>query len=247
MKNMTLLILSVLLILSSCSNHEKKAGTTLLGNLIEITENEQKGIDEILEYYGGYCAYSVGFDSSTESGTTNYFEFEISESRAVEKYKSMAEMPASNVAYLFYKNLGEEKSNYEHVNVILKYNNGGESKFVFSKNDLELVDKRMPTVIEIIELIKRGEFEEIKSMLAIEDEYAEAINSLVSNMENQDTLFGNVIEFHPYGFRMNETVNGKRGLHISGAVFRDKQNHEFSVDFDLEQPENRALTLGYKL
>ena len=72
-------------------------------------------------------------------------------------------------------------------------------------------------------------------------------NELVTNMENIDSQFGEVKEFLPYGFRINETEDGKRYLHISGAILRDKQNHEFSADFDLDRPKEELLMIGYNL
>ena len=66
-------------------------------------------------------------------------------------------------------------------------------------------------------------------------------------MEKVDSNFGDVKEFLPYGFRFNELENGKKYLHISGAIMRDKQNHEFSADFDLDAPIDELLKIEYKL
>lgn len=244
----TILLFGLIALMTNCA--EKKDGeqkNTLLSNFVSITDNEDKGVKEILEFYGGQCKYAVGASASTDEGKSKYFELEMSQSEVIESYSKVAQMPASNVAYLFYKNLKDEKSNYDEIHTVLKFNDGDEMTFKYPVEQLDIVSSRMPTVEKIVELIKLKQFQEIKPLLNDTSVANYDKNELVTNMENIDSQFGELKEFLPYGFRINETEDGKRYLHISGAILRDKQNHEFSADFDLDRPKEELLMIGYKL
>ncbi len=54
-------------------------------SIVSISNNEDKGIKEVLDFYGGYCKYSIGASASTEDGTKKYFELELSKSDIIEK------------------------------------------------------------------------------------------------------------------------------------------------------------------
>ena len=244
----TILLFGFIALITSCT--EKREGeqkSTLLSNFVSITDNEDKGVKEILEFYGGQCKYAVGASASTDEGESKYFELEISQSEVIESYSNVAQMPASNVAYLFYKNLKEEKNNYNEIHTVLKFDDGNEMTFKYPVEQLDIVASRMPTVEKVVGLIKSKQFQEIKPLLNDTSVAKYDKNELVTNMEKIDSQFGEVKEFLPYGFRIKETEVGKRYLHISGAILREKQNHEFSVDFDLDRPKDELLMIGYKL
>jgi hypothetical protein len=247
-KKSILLIGIIGLLISSCA--DKKDGeqkTTLLSNFVSITDNEDKGVKEVLGFYGGYCKYAVGASASTDKGKSKYFELEMSKSEVIDSYSDVAQMPASNVAYLFYKNLAEEKENYNEIHTVIVFADGDEMTFKYPTEQLEIVQNRMKSVKQIISLIKSKDFQGIKPLLNDASVAKYDKNELVANMEKVDSNFGDVKEFLPYGFRFNELENGKKYLHISGAIMRDKQNHEFSADFDLDAPIDELLKIEYKL
>lgn len=244
----TILIFGLIAVITGCA--EKKEGeqkNTLLSNFVSITDNEDKGVKEILNFYGGQCKYAVGASTSTDEGKSKYFELKMSQSEVIESYSKVAQMPASNVAYLFYKNLKDEKNNYDEIHTVLKFNDGDEMTFEYPIEQLDIVASRLPTVEKIIELIKSKQFQNIKPFLNDSSVAQYDKNELVTNMEKVDSRFGEVKEFMPYGFRFNETDDGKNYLHISGVVLRDKENHEFSADFDLDRTKEELLMIGYKL
>lgn len=76
------------LALSSCSNTrngEKKPSPR--SNVIGISDNEYKGIKDILGFYGGYCKYSIGYVTPISEGKPKYFEIEMSKSDVMEIYR----------------------------------------------------------------------------------------------------------------------------------------------------------------
>lgn len=251
MKYLELLILIVLtLTITSCGNrHEGEIKPTLLSKALSITDNEDKGVKEILSFYGGYCKYSKGVSASTGTGKKKYFELELSKSNAIEEDAKVAKMPASNIAYLFYKNLNkEERENYDEIHTVLIFSNGEKMNFEYPSDQLELVDQRMKVVYKVVELIKEKNFEGLRPMLNDTAFFSYDKNELITNLTKVDSQFGNVTEgFLPFGFRINKAKDETDILHISGAIIRDKQNNEFSIDLDLNGKDNNIYVLQYKL
>ena len=71
---------------------------------------------------------------------------------------------------------------------------------------------------------------------------------LIAELKSVDPKYGNVTEgFVPFGFRIDKLKNGISVLHLAGALVRDKQSNEFSVDLDLNSTEDKIYILQYKL
>ncbi|MEZ4805209.1 MAG: hypothetical protein R2852_06935 [Bacteroidia bacterium] len=245
-----LIIITLTLTMNSCGGrHDGEQKPTLLSNLLSITDNEDKGVKEILNFYGGECKYSIGASASSEIGEKHYFELELSKSDAIEEITEIAQMPASNIAYLFYRNLNEEeRKKYDEIHVVLIFSSGKKMKFNYSSQQLKLVNQRMKVVDKIVGLIKEKNFEALRPMLNDTTFISYDRNELISNLIKFDPQFGNVTEgFRPFGFGIEKSKNGKEVLHISGAIIRDKQNNAFSVDLDLNGKGDYIYILQYKI
>jgi len=251
MKHLGFLILIALtLTITSCGNrHEGEQKPSILSNALSITDNEDKGVKEVLDFYGGYCKYAVGASASTETGKQKYFELELSKSDVIEEKAKVAQMPASNIAYLFYKNLNKDESeNYDEIQSVLIFADGKKMTFKFPTKQLELVKQRIKVVDKVVRLIKDKNFEALKPLLNDQALVSYDKNELVTNLTKVDPQFGNVTEgFRPFGFRINKAKDGTDVLHISGAIIRDKQSNEFSVDLDLNGKDDNIYVLQYKL
>lgn len=69
----------------SCKNRqigEKKTG--LVSHFISITENENKGIKNVLAFYGGQCEYGIQKIYSTDIGKQTNFWLKLSKSGYVD-------------------------------------------------------------------------------------------------------------------------------------------------------------------
>lgn len=247
MQNLFIWFLTISLLTNCTDKKEGKDKAVIDSGLISTTKNENKGIDEILEFYGGQCKYAVGTSASTDKGVIKYFELEVSQSEVIEKYANIAQMPASNVAYLFFDNLQADNNGYDEIHTVLVFNDGEKMKFTFPTNELQTVKERIESIEKIVEHIKTGNFEAIKPMLNPNSILKYDKDELITNMAKVDSGFGEVKEFLPYGYRINNTQTGKDILHISGVLVREIQSHEFSADIDLNAPKNEVLRIQYKL
>ncbi len=243
MKKYLFIFLIVSVITSCGAKHEGEEKPSIISNLVSITANEDKGVKAALDFYGGYCKYAVGFE-----GTTKYFELEFSNSEGIEQLAKMAEMPASNIAYLFYKNLKEEKTNYDEIHTVISLADGSKMTFKFTTEQLKLVEARMAVAYKVVGIIKSKNYDAIRPMLADTGLIDYDKNEFMARLKSGDTLFGNVTDgFRPYGFYITKEDGGKNRLHISGVIIRDKQSNEFSIDLYLNWKDDKILLLQYKL
>ncbi|MCF6407253.1 hypothetical protein L3C95_30445 [Chitinophaga filiformis] len=227
------------LALSSCNS----------SNVFSISDNEDKGIKEVLEYYGGICKYAVGYSASTKEGKTKYFEVEMTKSDIIEKFANALDMPASNIAYLFYRNLKQEKDNYDEIHVVIILQNERKMIFKYPKEDLATIDRKMGVVEKVVDILKRKNFDGLKPYLNPDTTYIHYNeDTLINNVAKFDPQFGSIKEFSPYGFRFLQRERDLRKvLHISGVLLRDKQNNEFSVDVDPQSTKDEIIVLQYAL
>jgi hypothetical protein len=249
MKKLGLSILIAFTITACGTKHEGEEKPSLLSNALSITDNEDKGVKEILDFYAGYCKYAVGASASTNGDDKKYFELELSKSDAIEARANVAEMPASNIAYLFYKNLNkEEQNNYSEIHTVLIFADGSKMTFEFPTQQLELVKQKMILVNKVVGLIKEKKFDELEPFLNDTALVRYDKKELIAKLKSVDSDYGNVTEgFVPFGFRVGELKNGISVLHLAGAIIRDKQSNEFSVDLDINSKEDKIYILQYKL
>lgn len=244
-------IISFFLILSivvSCKQkHAGEQTTGLLSNFVSITNNEDKGIKEILSAYGGECEYSVGKNISSEEKSKEFFEIKLSKSNAVEKYSQIVEMPASNIAYLFYKNLKEEKNKYNEIHVVVILNGGEKKEFSYSMNDLETVHAKLPLVDTIVNIIKNKDFEKLSSYIDNGELNNTEIKEIISKMNEVEKNLPTIKQFVLYGFQIGKVESGDTFLRLSGAIIREQSGNEFSVELNVNSKENKISNITYKL
>lgn len=244
-KTVLFLLFSVSLLVSCGGGKDGEIKPTLLSNLVSITDNEDKGVKEILKYYGGYCEYSIGVSASIPEGKSKYFELKLSKSEAVEGYQNLIKMPASNMAYLFYKNLKEERENYSEIRTVIVLKNGREVSSTFTKEELQEVVDRIPTAEQALKFIKGKDFKAVETLIENESFYNYNKADLITQLEKIDPEFGEVTGYLPYGFRFLKTKEGGKILHLAYMVSRDINSHEFSVDFDMSGSKDKILKLDY--
>jgi hypothetical protein len=240
------LVLFSLLIFGCAEKREGEIKNTLFSRFVEITDNEDKGIKEVLALYGGYCEYSFGQSFSTDDGRSKYFELKVSESQLIEDYKANPQFIASNVAYLFYKNLEDEIENYKAIHVIIKFEDESSVEFEIQSKELEIVHSKMPLVLNSVELIKQKEFNTLASKISPEV-YSINQESFANRLTEVDPQFGEVQDFVTFGYQFYRTETDVELLRISGIILRDIQNSQFSVDVSSQISDEKLYLVQYKL
>jgi len=230
----------------SCKEHrEGHRSSGVLSNLFDVTDNELNGVDAILDFYGGECKYGIGASASNIEGKKKYFELEMSKSESIDKRLNKVHLPSSNIAYLFFKNLKQEKKNYDEIHVTLISKENVKQEFIFSIELLERVEKRMSLAHRTVDLLKEKKYEDLKSMMN-NDLIPFDKEQLIPRLQKIEPEFGNIKEFLFFGFKV-VPYKGKNLLHLSGAIMRDKTNNEFSIDIDFDSDKNELYQFLYKL
>lgn len=240
----TVLGLALLVIIFGCKSKVKPESPFVTTS---ISENEDKGIKEILQVYGGKCEYSVGFQDNSIHGRTDYFELKVSGSEKIEANYKVAHIPASNIAYTFYHNLTDERQKYDKIQVVILFKNKVSKSFEFSTEDLDLVERKMEIVEDMIELLKNQEYLTVKTKLKPDTSiFKYDDDRLISDMSEADKEWGQISKFIPRGFYFKEYPTGRTILHILGVLERNSGKGEFSIDIDSKADCNDILLIRYQ-
>lgn len=229
-KNGLIVTVAVLVLLSACKNSS-------------ISANEKKGIKEVVNLYGGKVKYAKE-DSAVVN--KNIFEIQLSKSRFADSYIQNPELPASGIAYAFYKKLGNDKQKYTHIKSELLLGDGEKVEYEYPVNELEMVNSKIKIAEKITDMIKQRNFEAIKPMLD-DSSYAQYNkDEFIKNLEETDLQHAKANELVIIGYRFYK-IYGKDILHISGQLMRGAQANAFSIDIDPNDPKERAVMINYTI
>ncbi|ANQ51728.1 hypothetical protein MY04_4390 [Flammeovirga sp. MY04] len=218
---------------------------------IILSETERKGVDDIVNFYGGYCESTIGKSVANGEASITYFEVKLKESEGVEQFKKDSKFASSNMAYRLYRNLTEEeKAKYTEIRTAIVFENGITKEYTFKPEELAVVDNKSKTVDLVVDYIKDKNFNKLSSLLndssAIQYDKAE----LIHQIETGETTFGKITEegFRIFGYRkVKFNRKFKKYLMISGVIVRDGKSNEFSVVMDPKLETNEVLGLEYKM
>jgi hypothetical protein len=241
---LTYLTLILLLLFSCAKKHKGEQSTSLLSNFVSITDNEDKGVKDVLDFYGGYCEYAIGTSFSTDEGKKKYFELKLTKSEVADKFANVREFTASNMAYMFYKDLKNEKKNYDEIHSVLILNGKDKYEYKYSHGRLDTISAKLKVFNKVFESIKGKKYDQLKTILS-NDSYKDSDkNQMVLNLKKIDTAYGNIKGVLIYGFRF-ERQNEFDVLTILGVFLRDKQNNPITIKVDLNSSDDKIHFLDY--
>jgi hypothetical protein len=239
-------ILTALFFTSCGTKHPGEKKTTLASHLLGISDNEDKGIKEIIGLYGGECEY--GFSKSTGNNTEpkNAFWLEVRKSETIDESEVKPELIGSNIAYLFYRNLNEEKNKYAEIQVKVKRTNKENSEFSYPASVLEVVARRHPVLDQIFSYIKNKDFKTLGDHIALNPAVgAKTQEEMINNIKGLEERLGAIKELIPYGFRFIKSEDGNEVLYLAGIVVRENENHPFSVVLDSKSNDDKVYLINY--
>jgi hypothetical protein len=213
---------------------------------LSVSEKESTALNVIANLYGGSCMPKVNLDAVSKYGKTKCFEIQIQNSEFLNENATWTEMYAANIAYLFFTFIRDEKQKYSTIKSFISTNQRKVS-CDFPIDTLEMVYNKMTYVNQVVALLQHHNYEKIEALLKpgvllAEEEKPKFINELKS----VDSVFGEIIEFTPAGFRFSYPENGNNFLHISGNLKRTKQDTQFSIDINPTEGKNELYLYGYE-
>jgi len=205
--NKTLPIFLLVVFLVSCKNN------------IAVTEKEVNSVQKVLNFYNGMCERHKGTETK-DGETKTFFELEMSGSPLLENSVKNLDAHSGNIAYLFYSNLEEEKSNYNQVRVTIKLQNGSSAEYAYSDKEIEEIENLMPKVKNVSTLIKQKNHEALTKLfdpsVGLEEH---SITEIFDNLESQ---YGIVKQSQFQGFEFGDTENFGQVVRVFNAQARER-------------------------
>lgn len=240
MKHKLIMILSITFLFACVEKKEGEHKPSLLSSLVSITDNEDKGVKEVLNHYSGICKYAIGFE-----GAENYFELEMSECEYFTVFPAKTEQAASNIAYLFYRNLKSERKEYNFIRVSIITDSNKSESYDFPTPELKTVDEQMFKVEKLVALLKSQNYKEIENMLDESMLIKQTKNEYIAKIKSIDPQFGTINNLLLNGYYF-KNVHGKQVLHVMGTLTRSIQASAFSVDIEVNSSKDKILLFNYQ-
>jgi len=213
---------------------------------MKISDEETKGINEIVSLYGGSLTYSIKWNTSTSTGRTKTFEIEIDNSDIINQNQKLTEMFASNIAYTFFKFSKGEKEKYDSIITTIHFKEGGKATFAYHSDLLKVVDLKLKYVQQVVDILKVKKYDKISSTIKIGPVLLEENRiKYIDKLKSMDSTFGDIYDFTPSGFRISSRDKQRQILHISGYLKRSKTDTQFSIDINPESGQQEFYYIDY--
>lgn len=197
-----------------------------------ISDGEKKAMAKVTEFYGGECGWSKGFEYANGKNE-DYFELSLSKSDLLHRYADKIEMPASNIAYLFYTNLGAEQKKYSHIRVKIDLGKEGNYENSFAAKEIKEIVQFTPYVSLMEQLAKAQDYATIWATFDEEIQRDLSEEKLRAFFQASDSACGpfGTLQFQGYRFYDSE-IDSRPMVQLACVVIRSKENTPLSLFFD---------------
>ena len=230
-------ILSIILFIS-CTEEKPKTETQVPSKkVLTKQDNEKISAQAIVDFYGGEIEVSPGVFMN-EGKNEKYIQIELRKSELIESYIDMLDIPASNIAYLFYAGLQSKAIEYDFIKVLIATKNGTQKMFNFYIKDINDVPEYVETLNKISDLLRDKNASSLHSLFnpEIGKELSEA--TLNQYITSQDSIYGKISETQFQGFSKFETEDDHQlVIQLYGIMIRSKENCPICVFIDRETKE----------
>ncbi len=216
----------VLLLLFSC-------------NKIGVSETETKAVDKILEFYGGQVNRAIGFKTKNTT-KINYFELKVSKSQLLDNDQKDLAGHAGNIAYLFYSNLKDEKSNYQEIKVVIDLQNGESRSYDFPVSDLKDIENLLPFINKTNSFIRKKDYKGFAETFSTQFKADE--KDLKNLFDELHSRFGEIKEIQFQGFSFAEDPKVGPYILVKEVLVLDKEAGRMYLNFNRNTKEIVGIT-----
>lgn len=194
-------------------------------NKENISSSETKIVQKILQFYGGICEGSKGFESKNNK-KIDYFEIDVSKSQLLNKDVVNLTKHAGNIAYLFYSNLmPEEKKNYNEIRVKIDLNSAESRSYKYKISELEGVLSVQGSLEEINYLIISKDYKKLSSLFSSDMNVKE--NDLKELFDKIHANFGEIKEIQYQGHEFYTDDKFGDGVTFKQVIVMDQSIQMF--------------------
>jgi hypothetical protein len=213
-----------LLIIFSCSK-------------VGVSKTEVEAVDKVLQFYGGQVNRSIGFKIANGK-TANYFELQVSKSDLLNNEQRYLTEQAGNIAYIFYTNLKDEKSNYNEIRVKIDLDNGTSQEYNFSTTELKEIEELYPEIEKTNNFIRDADYKSLirdadyKSLATQNGEIGVTENSLKNVFDQLTSEFGNIKQIQNQGLSFHKSEYRGDFINVKEVLLFDKKVVTMILSYD---------------
>jgi hypothetical protein len=208
------------------------------------TDNELKAIDEVLKFYGGSCSRDKGIEK-IDGVEQHYFQLEISESKLIESFSKRLQLPASNIAFIFWSNITVERDFYTHVRVTINTEDKNTRSFSFSTEELKEMEMLIPMLTNVTQIIRAKKHEMLLPLFELKTDSLTTLNNLKAECYTYDLKYGDPYDIQFQGcFFYTDKTNNRPMAHLTGMMIRKKGNIFLSLFID--RKSHKIIDLKFK-
>lgn len=244
--NMRITQISLLFMLSLSSCNFSDSEEELMDVMHQsVTDSEFNAVDSVLSFTGGICKREKGFERLGQE-RRDYFRL-IVESKGFESYNGYLEMPASNVAYLFYSNLSEDdKKKYEDVKVILEMPAGVSDEYTYTTSELDEMNDIETIFNKFHENVINAMYSENIVLFSKDAIFEKTEENLVLDYTNLEERYGNVSRNVLQGFSyFEDKESGRQLIQLASIQVRDSINNQHTITMDRKSREILSYKFDY--
>lgn len=246
-------LFSIVLLLSAglvgCQpNRPGERKPSLASHFLRITDREDRGIKEVLNLYGGEAEYGFAKKTGGDGKEMNLFWITIQKSESIEQSVVDPRLILSNIAFVFFRNLGEEGANYTHIQATIK-RAAGEVETAFSVPLLTRALQRYRVVEELVASLRKMDYDRLASRLQLDANFygkdgTIKMTNFIRDVKTVDTASGRILEVVPYGFRQVTKPNGVF-IYFLSVLVCEKRKHPLAVVVKIDEADSKVYFMDY--
>jgi hypothetical protein len=242
MKSKLFVQISLILLLFNCS-----AFVSCKNNLSVFSENEMKGLTEIRQFLGGSLTCGKHLGNLSDEGKTSVFTVELKDSEGAEEIANTAmksrpaQMIASNMAYILYNNMKEERLKYTAIQATINFANGKTNTLQYSITELEVAATKFKVVNKIVDLLKAKNYDGLNAYFVDKSSYSKlSKKERVAFIKSIESKYPSTEDFELWGFGQNTEV-----ITFIGNLIRGGEPHRFMIILNPDVSKEEVYYINY--
>jgi hypothetical protein len=225
---MLILLLLISIAFFSCKN-----------NLGVFSDNEMKAINEIGSFYGGTLRIEKKWD---ENNATLIVVLKDS-TMGVDTQMTYLQpaLIASNMAYILYKNMVEERSKYAAIVASVTIADGETHTYLYPMTELALAETQMALVDKIVDLLKAKNYEGLNIHLSDKSPFSKSTKKeRIAFIKRVEDKYPSTEYFELLGF--GQTTDRVRFM---GNLIRNGKPYQFMIILNPDLAKEEVYYISY--
>jgi hypothetical protein len=206
---------------------------------VGLTENEKKGINEMGSFYGGTLSFEKKWDENNMTLTVALKNSKIGVDTQV-AYLQPAVI-ASNMAYVLYKNMVEERSKYVAIVTSVTIADGKTHTYLYPMTELALAETQMKLVYKIVDLLKAKNYEGLNTHLSDNSPFSKLNKKeRIAFIKSVEDKYPSIENFELLGFTQR-----KEASQFIGNLIRNSKPYLFNITLNSDLAKEEVYYINY--